>query len=159
MLNLLHIKNVAVIEKADLSFGPGLNVLTGETGAGKSIVIDAIGALIGGRVSKDIVRTGADSALITAQFDMDDMIKSWLSDNDLEPPEDDVLLISRKITSDGRSTCRVNGVPLSVSQLRQLGQLLIDIHGQMTTEALGRGKYRAYLMLGLEESAGRQRVI
>jgi DNA repair protein RecN (Recombination protein N) len=160
VLNLLHIKNVAVIEKADLSFGPGLNVLTGETGAGKSIVIDAIGALIGGRVSKDIVRTGADSALITAQFDMDDMIKSWLSDNDLEPPEDDVLLISRKITSDGRSTCRVNGVPLSVSQLRQLGQLLIDIHGQNDGQKLlGEANHRAYLDAfgGLEESAGRCR--
>lgn len=158
MLNLLHIKNIAVIEKADLSFGPGLNVLTGETGAGKSIVIDAIGALIGERVSKEIVRTGADSALITAQFDMDAMMKSWFSDNDLEPPEDDVLLVSRKITSEGKSTCRVNGIPLSVSQLRQLGQLLIDIHGQNDGQKLlGEANHRAYLDAygGLEQSVGR----
>lgn len=158
MLNLLHIKNVAVIEKADLSFGPGLNVLTGETGAGKSIVIDAIGALIGERVSKDIVRTGADSALITGQFDLDPVIKSWFSDNDMELSEDDELLISRKITQDGKSTCRVNGVPLSVSQLRQLGQLLIDIHGQNDGQKLlVEANHRAYLDAfgGLEQSVAR----
>lgn len=162
MLNLLHINNVAVIEKAELSFWPGLNVLTGETGAGKSIVIDAISALLGERVTKEIVRTGSDSAVITAQFDMDDLIRSWFLDNDMELPEDDELLISRKITSDGKSSCRVNGIPLSVSQLRQLGMLLIDIHGQNDGQKLlGEANHRNYLdaFAGLEQSAERYRMI
>jgi DNA repair protein RecN (Recombination protein N) len=145
-LNLLHIENIAVIEKADIEFGPGLNVLTGETGAGKSIVIDAIGALLGGRVSRDLVRSGANGALITAEFTVDEMIKKWLLDNDLGDLEDGELLLLRKISSEGKSSCRVNGVPLSVSQLRELGELLIDIHGQNDgRKLLSETNHRIYL--------------
>ena len=99
MLNELHIENIAVIERADISFGRGLNVLTGETGAGKSIVIDSIGAVLGDRVSRELVRRGADKGLVTAAFDMDGC-EQWLTDNEIEA--DDELIIQRRITADGK---------------------------------------------------------
>jgi DNA repair protein RecN (Recombination protein N) len=147
MLNVLHIENIAVIEKADIEFGPGLNVMTGETGAGKSIVIDAIGALMGGRISRDLVRSGAEFALITAVFSMNALIEQWLKSNDLESvSEEEELLISRKITAEGKSSCRVNGIPLSVSQVRELGERLIDIHGQNDGQKLlSEVNHRNYL--------------
>ena len=128
MLKLLHIENIAVIEKADIEFGQGLNVLTGETGAGKSIVIDALNAISGGRTSREIVRTGADFASVTAVFSgvKDEMLKPY----DIEPDDSGDLFISRKITADGKSTSRVNGLPVPAAALRELGSLLIDIHGQ-----------------------------
>lgn len=128
MLNLLHIENIAVIEKAEIEFGEGLNVLTGETGAGKSIVIDALNAVTGGRVSKDVVRNGAKAATVTGVFtqNLDD---NWYEENGIEK-DDDQILIMRRITADGKSTCRINGTPVSVSQLKELGAGLIDIHGQ-----------------------------
>ncbi len=129
MLELLHIENIAVIEKADVEFAPGLNVLTGETGAGKSIVIDAINAAAGGRVSKEIVRTGASSALVTGVFSAG-LPDTWYAERGIEPEEDGQLVITRRISADGKNTCRINGVPVSVSQLRELGGELVDIHGQ-----------------------------
>ena len=104
MLNELHIENIAVIEKADISFGKGLNVLTGETGAGKSIVIDSIGAVLGERVSRELVRRGAEKGLVTAVFDVEGC-EAWLSDNEIEA--DDELIVQRRITSDGKSSCRI----------------------------------------------------
>ena len=98
MLNELHIENIAVIERADISFGRGLNVLTGETGAGKSIVIDSIGAVLGDRVSRELVRRGADKGLVTAAFDVGGC-EQWLADNEIEA--DDELIIQRRITADG----------------------------------------------------------
>lgn len=127
MLNELHIENIAVIEKADIMFNAGFNVLTGETGAGKSIVIDSIGAVLGARVSRELVRTGADKGTVTAVFDLDGC-EAWLEDNGIEA--DDELIIQRRITADGKTSCRVCGAPVSVSQLRELGSLLVDIHGQ-----------------------------
>lgn len=108
MLNELHIENIAVIERADISFGRGLNVLTGETGAGKSIVIDSIGAVLGDRVSRELVRRGADKGLVTAAFDVGGC-EQWLADNEIEA--DDELIIQRRITADGKSSCRVCGAP------------------------------------------------
>jgi DNA repair protein RecN (Recombination protein N) len=145
MIQLLHIENIAVIEKADITFMPGLNVLTGETGAGKSIVIDALSAVIGGRTSKEIVRTGAESATVTAVFaDVD--VSAWCSDNGIAPDEDGKLFLMRKITSDGRNTCRINGTPVTVAQLRELGGMLIDIHGQNDgRKLLDESAHRAYL--------------
>ena len=128
MLDLLHIENIAVIESADIEFSSGLNVLTGETGAGKSIVIDSIGAVTGSKLSREIVRKGCDSALVSASFSIDNNVSQWLEENDL--PDDGELIISRKIGSAGKSSCRINGRPAAVSQLKDLSNLLIDIHGQ-----------------------------
>ena len=129
MLKLLHIENIAVIEKADIEFAPGLNVLTGETGTGKSIVIDALSAVTGGRTSRDIIRTGADTATVTAVFS-ESGGDAWLLENGIDVEEDGEVFISRKVSADGKNVCRVNGIPVSASQLRELGVQLIDIHGQ-----------------------------
>ena len=128
MLNELHIENIAVIEKADISFAPGLNVLTGETGAGKSIVIDSIGAVLGDRVSRELVRRGTDRAVVTASFDLDDLTAAFLKENEIDA--EDELILQRRIGADGKSSCRVCGVPVSAVQLRELASLLVDIHGQ-----------------------------
>lgn len=127
MLTLLHIENIAVVERADIEFGPGLNVLTGETGAGKSIVIDALEAALGWRTSRELVRTGAGSALATAAFTGAD-VEDWCRENGVEYEGE--LVLTRRISEDGKSSCRVNGVPVSAVQLRELGLRLIDIHGQ-----------------------------
>ncbi len=128
MLRSLHIENIAVVERADVQFREGLNVLTGETGAGKSIVIDALYAVTGGRTSRELVRTGADRCLAAAVFDAEAAL-SWCEENGVEP-EDGTLIVQRSVSADGRGACRVNGVPVTVGQLRALGALLVDIHGQ-----------------------------
>ena len=129
MLSLLHIENLALIDQADISFGPGFNVLTGETGAGKSIIIDAISAVLGERTSRDLIRTGEKSALVTALFrDLPSL--PWFQETGIGPDENGELLISRRIQGDGKNICRVGGVPCTVVQLRTLGSQLIDIHGQ-----------------------------
>jgi len=129
MLSLLHIENIAVIQAADISFGRGFNVLTGETGAGKSIVIDAMGAAIGERTSRDLIRTGAKSARVTAVFcDLPKLI--WFEENGIEPDENGELILEREIQPDGRNICRVAGRPVTVSQLKTLGRQLLNIHGQ-----------------------------
>ncbi|MBR1496264.1 MAG: DNA repair protein RecN [Oscillospiraceae bacterium] len=127
MLTDLHIENIAVIEQADVAFGPGFNVLTGETGAGKSILIDSIGAVLGGRVSRELVRSGAKNAMVSAVF-TDCDAGTWFEENDLEDPGE--LILQRRISADGKSTCRVSGLPVTAQQLRSLGALLLDIHGQ-----------------------------
>ena len=127
MLNELHIENIAVIERADICFTPGLNVLTGETGAGKSIVIDAIGAVLGERVSRELVRHGAEKSLVTAVFDLEGT-EDWLAENDIEVEEE--LILQRRITADGKSSCRICGAPVTAAQLKELASLLVDIHGQ-----------------------------
>ncbi len=128
MLTSLHIENIAVIERADVEFGPGLNVLTGETGAGKSIVIDALGAILGARTSRELVRTGADTALVSAVF-TDENALDWCRENEIEP-EDGTLILQRRIGADGKGGCRVCGVPVTAAQLRALGGCLMDVHGQ-----------------------------
>ena len=127
MLHELHIENIAVIERADIDFGQGLNILTGETGAGKSILVDAMYAVLGGRVSRDLVRTGAEKAVVCATFDADSAA-SWCVEHEIDV--EDELILRRQITTEGKSTCRVCGVPVSAAQLRELGALLLDIHGQ-----------------------------
>lgn len=129
MLSLLHIENIAVIESADIEFDGGFNALTGETGAGKSIVVDAIGAVIGERTSRDLIRTGAKSAMVSAVFTALPKL-AWFEENGLGPNEDGNLLVQREIQSDGKNICRIGGRPLTVSQLKILGQQLINIHGQ-----------------------------
>ena len=127
MLNELHIENIAVIEHADIQFTAGFNVLTGETGAGKSIVIDAIGAVLGDRVSRELVRHGADRGLVTAVFDAEG-VQDWLEQNEIEA--DGELILQRRIGADGKSSARVCGVPVTAAQMKELAARLVDIHGQ-----------------------------
>ena len=145
MLKLLHIENIAVIEKADIEFTAGLNILTGETGAGKSIVIDALSAVTGGRTSRDGIRTGAGHASVTAVFSGEGN-QAWFEENGIEPDESGDIFIARKISADGKNTCRVNGSPVSAAQLRELGAELIDIHGQNDgRKLLDEGTHLTYL--------------
>jgi len=128
MLSLLHIENIAIIESADISFDGGFNVLTGETGAGKSIVIDSINAVLGERTSRELIRTGAKSALVTAVFIRLPRLQ-WLEDHGFAPDGEE-LLLQREIQGDGKNICRINGRPATVAQLRELGRQLLNIHGQ-----------------------------
>ena len=133
MLNLLHIENIAVIECADITFDRGFNILTGETGAGKSIVIDAISAILGERAYRDMIRTGASKASVQAVFSGVPNLP-WFEENGVE--YDDQIVIQRQIFLDGKNVCRVNGTPVSVSILRKLGIQLINIHGQHDSASL-----------------------
>lgn len=130
MLNSLYIENIAVIEKSNIDLFQGLNIITGETGAGKSIVIDAINAIMGQRTSKDIIRNGADSATVFATFsDVNTAVINKLEENGYSLDEGE-LVISRTLTLSGKNSCRINGKPCNVSFLRELGLNLINIHGQ-----------------------------
>lgn len=136
MLTSLKIENVAIIESAAIEFGCGLNVLTGETGAGKSIVIDSINAILGERTSRDIIRTGAQSAKVYAVFeDVNAKVRKFLDENGIDC-EDGVLIINRTLSREGKNICRLNGAPVTVSMLREIGSELIDIHGQHDNQAL-----------------------
>ena len=136
MLTSLKIENVAIIESAAIEFGCGLNVLTGETGAGKSIVIDSINAILGERTSRDIIRTGAQSAKVYAVFeDVNERVRNFLDENGIYC-EDGVLIINRTLSREGKNVCRINGAPVTVSMLREIGGELIDIHGQHDNQSL-----------------------
>ena len=130
MLRTLYIENIAVIEKTSIDFENGLNVLTGETGAGKSIIIDAINAIMGQRTSKEIIRTEADSAFVSAQFD--DINQSIVEKLDELGFSDDegTLILQRTLNRNGKSSCKINGKPATVSMLKELSKHLINIHGQ-----------------------------
>ena len=128
MLELLHIENIAIIEAADIEFAPGFNALTGETGAGKSIVIDSLSAVLGQRTSRGLIRTGADKAFVSAAFSG---VEPGLTEAlGIQPEPDGTLLLQREIQTDGKNVCRINGRPVTVSQLRALGTRLLNIHGQ-----------------------------
>lgn len=131
MLSLLHIENIAVIECADIEFGQGLTVLTGETGAGKSIIIDAVGAILGRRTSRDLVRAGAGKGFVSAIFtDLPQELVDKLQEYGLDGEEPDTVHIQRQLSTDGKTVCRVNMKPVSVSVLRELSPYLINVHGQ-----------------------------
>lgn len=131
MLSQLYIENVAVIEKATIEFQKGFNILTGETGAGKSIIIDSMHGILGERTSKDMVRNGAESAFVSGLFtDLTDQAISKLRELGFEPEEDASVLVQRTIQAEGKSTCRINGRPATVSALKELGKTLMNIHGQ-----------------------------
>lgn len=137
MLRTLDIENIAVIEKASVNFSDGLNVLTGETGAGKSIVVDSINAIMGERTSKDLVRHNTDYGFVSAYFD--DISKSIcdkLIELGIEIDEENSLLLSRKISSNGKSLCKVNGKTVTVSMLKEISSLLVNVHGQHDSQAL-----------------------
>lgn len=144
MLKELHIENIAVIERADIEPAEGLNVLTGETGAGKSIVIDSLQAILGARVSRELVRTGAQRASVSAVFS-DERAEQWLRDNELDGDEEGIV-IRRRVSAEGKSSAAVNGESVTAAELRQLGALLLDIHGQNDGRALlDEANHRAYL--------------
>ena len=144
MLHLLHIENIAVIEEADITFDGGFNALTGETGAGKSIVIDAMGAVLGQRTSRDLIRTGAHRAFVSALFTGVPPLAA-LAEQGLEAPDGE-LLLQREICADGRNVCRVGGKPVTVAQLRRVGCQLINIHGQQDgQQLLDEEQHQAYL--------------
>ena len=128
MLELLHIENIAIIEAADIEFAPGFNALTGETGAGKSIVIDSLSAVLGQRTSRELIRTGADKAFVSAAFS--GTAPELTETLGIQPEADGTLLLQREIQTDGKNVCRVNGRPVTVGQLRALGARLLNIHGQ-----------------------------
>lgn len=127
MLKELHIENIAVIERADIEFSPGFNVISGETASGKSLIIDSINAVTGNRTPRDIVRTGTPNAVVTAVFEAP-CAAPWFLENDIEMQDE--IIMQRKISSDGRSSCRVNGTPVTAAQMKQLSLYLVDIHGQ-----------------------------
>ena len=133
MLSLLHIENIAVIQCADISFDKGVNVLTGETGAGKSIVIDAISAIMGERAYRDMIRTGSTKASVRGVFTQVPELP-WFQENGVE--YDPETVIQREVYLDGKNICRVNGSLVSVSILRKLGVQLINIHGQHDSASL-----------------------
>ena len=128
MLELLHIENIAIIEAADIEFAPGFNALTGETGAGKSIVIDSLSAVLGQRTSRELIRTGAEKAFVSAAFS--GTAPELTETLGIQPEADGTLLLQREIQTDGKNVCRVNGRPVTVGQLRALGAQLLNIHGQ-----------------------------
>ena len=137
MLKTLVIENIAVIKKAQIEFTSGLNVLTGETGAGKSIVVDSINAILGERTSRELVRADSDNAFVNAYFeDINDDVKLKLNEYDIPVEEDGSLLLSRKISAGGKSVCRVNGLPVTVGILKDIGTHLVNIHGQHDSQAL-----------------------
>lgn len=135
MLSNLQIENIAVIKSASIDFENGFNVMTGETGAGKSIVIDSLNAILGERTSRELIRSGADSASVCAEFqNVGDNVKNELEKLGIE--KDDTLIVSRKLTPDGKNVCRINGMPATVSMLKVLGVQLVNIHGQLDNQSL-----------------------
>lgn len=131
MLNSLYIENIAVIEKTTIDLKSGFNVLTGETGAGKSIIIGSINALLGGRISKDMIRSGADTAFVSGSFTVTNKeVHSLLEQYGFECEDDDELILQRKLSSSGKSSCRINGRPATLSILKEITAHLVNIHGQ-----------------------------
>lgn len=135
MLNSLHVKNLALIEETEVHFDKGLNILTGETGAGKSVIIGSINLALGAKADKDMIRTGKESALIELVFTLDDAAQRERCLALGLEPEDDTLVISRKISS-GKSMCRVNGETMTAKQLKELAEVLIDVYGQHEHQSL-----------------------
>ena len=146
MLINLQVRNFAIVDRIDLEFAPGMTVLTGETGAGKSILIDALALVLGERGSAQLVRDGARRAEFSAEFDIRDLraARHWLAENALD--QDDSCLLRRVVGSDGRSRAFINGNAVPVGQLKQLGELLIDIHGQHFHQSLGRRQVQQTLL-------------
>jgi len=136
MLKELHIKNIAVIDEVHIEFSEGFNVLTGETGAGKSILIDSINMSLGKRVSHDLIRTNCDKAVVNACFEVSDKeVLDKLSDFGIDC-EDGILAVNRQLTRDGKSTCRINGITMPLGVVREITAMLIDIHGQNDNQSL-----------------------
>ncbi|HBT47194.1 MAG TPA: DNA repair protein RecN [Peptococcaceae bacterium] len=156
MLQLLQIENFALIEKLDLELGPGLNVLTGETGAGKSIIIDAIGLLVGARASGEYLREGSTRARVTGLFNCRGIsgVEGVLDELGIPREEDGSLLLSRELSSTGRHTCRINGRSLTLSMYQRVGQQLVDLHGQHAYQSLLKPDYQLQVLDSFGDLAG-----
>ena len=135
MLNQLSIRNVAVIDKLDINLHDGVSVLTGETGAGKSIIIDSINMILGDRANKELVRYGTDKAVVQAVFDAPKSVINILEENDIDV-EDETVIITRQVTKEGKSVARINGMVVTLNILREISDRLINIHGQHDNQAL-----------------------
>ena len=152
MLKSLQIENIATIEKLSVDFSDGLNVLTGETGAGKSILVDSINAVTGEKTSRDLIRTGEASACVTALFaDVSDAVILRLSDSGISVEDDKTLLIQRRLYRDGKNACRINGMTVTVGMLRSVASLLINIHGQRDSQQLLDEAYHLKFVDGYAE--------
>lgn len=153
MLELLHIENIAVIEQADIELEPGLTVMSGETGAGKSIVIDSVGAILGRRVSRELIRSGAQKGFVSAVFSaLSPGLNRLLAELDLTGEEPDTLYIQRQINADGKSACRVNMKPVTAAVLKTLAPYLIDIHGQNDGQKLLDEQYHIDYLDGFAQN-------
>jgi len=146
LLSYLEINNIAIIKRAEISFCDGLNIFTGETGAGKSIIIDAIGLILGFKSSKDIIRSGEQKAVVSALFYLNDNTWTEIEKLGIEKTEDSSLLIQREISIDGRGVCKINAALSTVAVLKQLGTLLINIHGQQETTMLYQSDKHIYFL-------------
>ena len=136
MLRSLHVKNLALIRETEVEFGEGLNILTGETGAGKSLLIGSVNLALGGKFEKDMLRRGEENGLVELVFDCEEeRLAEKLKSMDLEPSEDGTVILSRKLSS-GKSICRINGETVTAKQVKELSELLIDIHGQHEHQSL-----------------------
>lgn len=152
MLCELQIENIAIIKKAVIGFQNGLNVMTGETGAGKSIVIDAINAVLGERTSRELIRTGSDSAFVSALFyDVGKNAEAILTELEIPQEEDGAVLIQRRLFADGRNQCKINGVTVTVSAVKRLARLLVNIHGQSDSQMLLSPEYHCAYIDNLAE--------
>lgn len=162
MLSQLYIKNLAVVKEASIDLTPGLNVFTGETGAGKSVIIGAIAAILGGRMHRDQVRTGETKACVSALFtDLGQRARDMLEERGFAPDEDGCLLITREFSADGRNSCRINTRPATLSVLKEIGMYLIDLHGQRDNNRLLLPEYQMELIDSfgrLEEQADQYRL-
>lgn len=145
MLNSLHVKNLALIEETEVEFGRGLNILTGETGAGKSVIIGSINLALGAKADKDMIRTGKDHALVELVFTLDSPKQREQCQRFGIEPEDDMLIISRKLSA-GKSICRVNGESVTTKQLKELAEVLIDVYGQHEHQSLTAKKKQAEIL-------------
>ena len=157
MLRYLHIRNIAVIEEVEVEFGPGLNVVTGETGSGKSILMDSLGLLLGNRASGDLVRTGQTRAVVEAQFELEPNhpARQWLAGQGGElEPDDPVLLLRREVSTTGPGRAQINGQMVPWASLRELGPLLVEIHGQHDGRLMLQPRYHLELLDRFHGQAG-----
>ena len=155
MLNSLQIKNIAIIESLEINFEKGLNVLSGETGAGKSIIIDSLNFVLGKRADKTLISFGKDSAQVVAFFDISDCQKAKLILQDFDIESDDELMIKRTMTQDGKNTCSINGQKVTLQMLRDLTQSLVDIYGQNDTAFIMNPKTH----LDVLDSFGQEKIL
>ncbi|MBO7340718.1 MAG: AAA family ATPase, partial [Lachnospiraceae bacterium] len=135
MLQSLHVKNLALMEETSVTFGEGLNVLTGETGAGKSLLLGSVNLALGAKFEKEMLRKGAESAQVELAFSGNDLIRERLLSMELEPEEDGSVLITRKMQV-GKSVFRINGEVVTAKQVKELAEILIDVHGQHEHQSL-----------------------
>jgi DNA repair protein RecN (Recombination protein N) len=144
MLRTLHIRDFVIVDQAEIDFAAGFTVFSGETGAGKSILIDALSLALGGRADSSVVREGAPRADVSALFDIPEALLSWIADHAI--PAEDGLVLRRVIDTQGRSRAFINGIPSTVTQLRELGDFLVDIHGQHAHQSLMRADAQRELL-------------